>query len=238
MAGAIGAGLVAAVFLAAAPAVAAPGADDWMRLRVCESGNNYRTDTGNGFYGAYQFTAGTWHAYGGTGLPSAAAPVEQDRIALLLYQTRGWRPWPSCSRRLGLRDDRRGRSDVGAAMVVPRSRPPAEHVSRSAHRRAIVPGPARRRYAVPPAPHRRAPAVASTSGKVSTRPVPAWPAVPTWSAGDSGRWGRAAGGPATTALQNAGWPTARWVGAWLAAARLAGRSGPLPASAGRPMRPQ
>jgi len=29
--------------------------------RMCESGGNYATNTGNGFYGAYQFTISTWH---------------------------------------------------------------------------------------------------------------------------------------------------------------------------------
>lgn len=33
----------------------------WLsKLRQCESGGNYRTNTGNGFYGAYQFTQSTW----------------------------------------------------------------------------------------------------------------------------------------------------------------------------------
>src|SRR5438045_553109 len=40
---------------------AAPTGDVWVQLRWCESGGNYATNTGNGFYGAYQFAAGTWH---------------------------------------------------------------------------------------------------------------------------------------------------------------------------------
>jgi uncharacterized protein YabE (DUF348 family) len=34
---------------------------EWLRkLRECESGGNYQTNTGNGFYGAYQFMISTW----------------------------------------------------------------------------------------------------------------------------------------------------------------------------------
>jgi hypothetical protein len=103
---ALSAGVVAAVMIGtAAPATAAPSDDPWAQLRQCESGGNYAINTGNGFYGAYQFDLGTWRAYGGSGLPSDAAPAEQDRRAKLLYNARGWAPWPACSRKLGLRED-------------------------------------------------------------------------------------------------------------------------------------
>jgi hypothetical protein len=74
----------------------------WASLRRCESGGNYADDTGNGYYGAYQFTAGTWHSLGLDGLPSQAAPAVQDRAAEELQQRSGWGQWPGCSRRLGL----------------------------------------------------------------------------------------------------------------------------------------
>ena len=46
---ALSAGVVAAVMVgSAAPATAAPTDDPWYRLRVCESGNNYKINTGNG----------------------------------------------------------------------------------------------------------------------------------------------------------------------------------------------
>ena len=103
---ALSAGVVVAVLVgSAAPATAASSSDPWYRLRMCESGNNYTINTGNGYYGAYQFNAGTWRAYGGKGLPHQASPAEQDYRAKLLYQARGWAPWPACSRKLGLRED-------------------------------------------------------------------------------------------------------------------------------------
>lgn len=88
--------------VAAAPASADPGGNDWYRLRVCESGNRYGINTGNGQYGAYQFTLQTWRSLGGSGYPHQAAPAEQDRRALMLWQRSGWRPWGGCAHRLGL----------------------------------------------------------------------------------------------------------------------------------------
>ena len=46
-----------------------PGEGAWSRLRFCESGGVYTTNTGNGFYGAYQFDLRTWQTMGGTGRP-------------------------------------------------------------------------------------------------------------------------------------------------------------------------
>ena len=71
-------------------------------LRRCESGDNYRTDTGNGYYGAYQFSLETWSRIGERGLPSDAPAAVQDEAAQRLQSERGWRQWPSCSRQLGL----------------------------------------------------------------------------------------------------------------------------------------
>lgn len=69
----------------------------WLaRVRSCESGGNYSTNTGNGFYGAYQFMIGTWYSVGGKGLPHQASPLEQDYRAVLLLKRSGSSPWPVC----------------------------------------------------------------------------------------------------------------------------------------------
>jgi uncharacterized protein YabE (DUF348 family) len=53
---------------------------DWLlALRTCESGGNYQDNTGNGYYGAYQFSLGTWQRLGYSGLPSSAPPSLQDQ---------------------------------------------------------------------------------------------------------------------------------------------------------------
>jgi resuscitation-promoting factor RpfB len=65
-------------------------------IAQCESGGDYTTDTGNGFYGAYQFTQETWASVGGSGLPSEAPPAEQDQRAQMLLEQSGTSPWPVC----------------------------------------------------------------------------------------------------------------------------------------------
>ena len=77
-----------------AAAGAAPG--HLRAIAACESGGNYSTNTGNGFYGAYQFTQATWASVGGTGNPAAASPAEQDKRAAMLYAQQGSSPWPVC----------------------------------------------------------------------------------------------------------------------------------------------
>jgi uncharacterized protein YabE (DUF348 family) len=76
------------------------------KLRSCEGA--YTSNTGNGYYGAYQFSLSTWRSNAPAGygdvIPSSAPPAVQDQAAATLYQRRGWQPWPSCSRSLGLLD--------------------------------------------------------------------------------------------------------------------------------------
>lgn len=67
-------------------------------IAKCESGGNPSTNTGNGFYGKYQFTQSTWQSVGGSGSPSAASEAEQDRRAAMLYAREGAAPWPVCGR--------------------------------------------------------------------------------------------------------------------------------------------
>ncbi len=50
-----------------------------LKLRNCESGGNYQENTGNGYYGAYQFSPSTWHRLGLSGLPNEAPPSVQDQ---------------------------------------------------------------------------------------------------------------------------------------------------------------
>ena len=77
-----------------------PTPEQWDALRHCESTNNYLVNTGNGYYGAYQFDQSTWESVGGSGRPHWAEPVVQDARARLLYARRGWTPWPICGRHL------------------------------------------------------------------------------------------------------------------------------------------
>jgi len=80
---------------AAANTTAAPHLE---AIAACESGGNPATNTGNGFYGKYQFTQSTWASVGGSGNPAAAPEAEQDRRAAMLYARQGSSPWPVCGR--------------------------------------------------------------------------------------------------------------------------------------------
>jgi uncharacterized protein YabE (DUF348 family) len=75
----------------------------WDRLAQCESGGNWATNTGNGYYGGLQFSLGTWHAYGGSGLPSSASRGTQIAIATKVRNASGgYGAWPACAASLGL----------------------------------------------------------------------------------------------------------------------------------------
>jgi LysM repeat protein len=84
---------------AAAPA----GGGVWDRLAQCESGGNWGINTGNGYSGGLQFSAGTWAANGGTGSAHNASRAEQIRVAERVRASQGWGAWPAYSSRLGLR---------------------------------------------------------------------------------------------------------------------------------------
>jgi transglycosylase-like protein len=63
---------------------------------ACESGGDYSADTGNGYYGAYQFDQSTWDAYAPSGYqgtnPAAAPPAVQDQAAASVP----YDAWPNC----------------------------------------------------------------------------------------------------------------------------------------------
>lgn len=80
------------------------GDDDvWAKLAQCESGGKPETNTGNGFYGMYQFTLETWQSLGGTGYPHEADAATQTAMAKKLQAQAGWGQWPGCADKLGLR---------------------------------------------------------------------------------------------------------------------------------------
>ncbi len=60
----------------------------------CESGGDYSANTGNGYYGGYQFDSGTWDAYGDPAYAEAsdAPPAAQDAAAASVP----YDAWPNC----------------------------------------------------------------------------------------------------------------------------------------------
>jgi resuscitation-promoting factor RpfB len=78
------------------------GGTVWDELAECESGGNWATNTGNGYYGGLQFSLSTWQAYGGPGMPHEQSRETQIAIAEKVQAAQGWGAWPSCSAELGL----------------------------------------------------------------------------------------------------------------------------------------
>jgi hypothetical protein len=82
-----------------------------LRLRQCESSDNYQAKSPNGLYfGAYQFSKPTWNDVASRhypwlvgAKPHKASKAEQDAMARALWHERGRAPWPYCGRRVGAR---------------------------------------------------------------------------------------------------------------------------------------
>lgn len=88
---------------APAPQPVATGGGIWACIGQHESGNNAATNTGNGYYGAFQDTISAWRAGGGgPGLPSDYSYSEQLRVNQNLQSQVGWGAWPNTSRMCGV----------------------------------------------------------------------------------------------------------------------------------------
>ncbi|MBK3580251.1 transglycosylase family protein [Streptomyces sp. MBT65] len=100
-----GAALLAPLgLLAASGNAAAADSGVWDRIAQCESGGNWHINTGNGYYGGLQFSAGTWRAYGGSAYAATADQASrsaQIAVATKVQHAQGWGAWPVCSVRAG-----------------------------------------------------------------------------------------------------------------------------------------
>jgi LysM repeat protein len=83
--------------IAATPA----SATNWDAIAQCESGGNWGTSTGNGYYGGLQFSQSTWKAYGGTGSAQNASREQQIAVAERVLQGQGIGAWPVCGKKGG-----------------------------------------------------------------------------------------------------------------------------------------
>jgi LysM repeat protein len=85
----------------AAPVRSSSGVN-WVAVAACESGDNWRANTGNGFYGGLQFSESTWLAYGGgkyARTANLASESEQIAVADRVLAGQGIGAWPVCGRR-------------------------------------------------------------------------------------------------------------------------------------------
>jgi uncharacterized protein YabE (DUF348 family) len=65
----------------------------WDKIAKCESGGNWKINTGNGYYGGLQFSAATWKSVGGPGLPHQQSREVQIKYAKILQARSGWGQW-------------------------------------------------------------------------------------------------------------------------------------------------
>ena len=68
----------------------------WDRIARCESGGNWRINTGNGYYGGLQFNRASWNGNGGrdfAAYPHRASRAEQITVANRYYAKAGTSPW-------------------------------------------------------------------------------------------------------------------------------------------------
>jgi resuscitation-promoting factor RpfA len=98
----VGVVAIGAPFAVAGTANAAPDSA-WDKLAQCESGGNWKINTGNGYFGGLQFNQRTWRAYGGKGSAHTASRAEQIAVAERTLAAQGWNAWPSCSHKAGVR---------------------------------------------------------------------------------------------------------------------------------------
>lgn len=85
-------------------ATTAEAAPNWDTLAQCESGGHWNINTGNGYYGGIQFSAGTWQAYGGTQFAARADLASREQqiiVAGRVLASQGPGAWPSCSATTG-----------------------------------------------------------------------------------------------------------------------------------------
>ncbi len=77
----------------------------WDKVAKCESGGNWKINTGNGYYGGLQFASRTWRGFGGGKYASRAnraSKSEQIAIARRVLAGQGAGAWASCGRRAHL----------------------------------------------------------------------------------------------------------------------------------------
>lgn len=90
----------AAVATQTVPVVISTG-DIWEALRLCEAGGDYTKNTGNGYFGAYQYSNSTWAGFGGYARADLAPAAVQDAKARQTAAA-GFGSWPACAAKLGL----------------------------------------------------------------------------------------------------------------------------------------
>ncbi|WP_276573891.1 transglycosylase family protein [Streptomyces sp. 135] len=107
----------------AGPPAAAASDSTWDQVAQCESGGDWSTNSGNGYYGGLQFSQSSWEGMGGTEYAQRAdlaTKNQQIAVAEHLLAAQGPGAWPVCGPRAGLEQDGPTRATTAPA--------PASHV--------------------------------------------------------------------------------------------------------------
>ncbi|NYI06032.1 transglycosylase family protein [Allostreptomyces psammosilenae] len=102
-AGVTGAGLT--IPLLAAGGAYAADSTTWEKVAACETGGDWNSNEGDGFYGGLAFTQATWDHYGGgeyAERPDKATREEQIAVAERVLDIEGPAAWPACADSAGL----------------------------------------------------------------------------------------------------------------------------------------
>ncbi|MET9299757.1 MULTISPECIES: LysM peptidoglycan-binding domain-containing protein [Micromonospora] len=86
------------------PAAPASAGVNWDAVARCESGGNWKINTGNGYYGGLQFSRTTWNGYGGqkyAARADLASRSEQIAVAEKVLRGQGIGAWPVCGKKGG-----------------------------------------------------------------------------------------------------------------------------------------
>ncbi|MER5443721.1 transglycosylase family protein [Streptomyces sp. NPDC002790] len=111
--GGVAAAAVAVPLMGAGSASAAT-TSEWDQVAQCESGGNWSTNTGNGFYGGLQFSSSTWSAYGGSQYASTAdqaSKAQQIAVGEKVLASQGNGAWPNCGSGLSSTPNEGGADD-------------------------------------------------------------------------------------------------------------------------------
>jgi LysM repeat protein len=121
----------------------------WDAVAQCESGGNWNTNTGNGYYGGLQFSQSTWQAFGGTGSAAAASKSQQIAVAEKVLAKQGWNAWPVCSKKAGATGQpAKVRASAPATSAPAKSAPAKSAPAKSAPAKSAPAAPAGGNYVV------------------------------------------------------------------------------------------
>ncbi|MEU0078685.1 transglycosylase family protein [Micromonospora tulbaghiae] len=112
------------------PAAPASAGVNWDAVARCESGGNWKINTGNGYYGGLQFSRATWNGYGGqkyAARADLASRSEQIAVAEKVLR-QGIGAWPVCGRKGGSASAAANRSEK----ATPRKAAPKRAAPRKA----------------------------------------------------------------------------------------------------------